>query len=547
MRRRLLVLACIAVSLPVADAASAATLSGTLPGGDGMRVVVVQRSGKARSAAITGSRDAFRVTGVALDGASVQLVGDDGAYVGPIVLGGSKTKVQETLRGAGGLALGAVTLRNGYARANGVPTGRIYTTGPYTVAARGGVPIGVGRLGRVKVGNGRSALKGYAGAAYDTDLDGVPGVFDVDDNGNLILDNVDRTGRTGILPRRAFARQAICPPPPAAVTPGCVVGPAAATDFKLFSNFKLTGLQSINLYLGGSTAAVQPLIDAAFPSTLTLATQVVGGGTATLDCLGSSYCEPHTTAGVPYPLVNGAAALFAGTALTISAGPTGDAQIKPGASTDEVGSGDAFLQNAGGAAYPGLLNFAFSTAPAVSSVQTNGAEQALTYVAASGYASGNLGMDPSTPITVGADGAITLKWWRPQRTAIAGEASPSGWIDIGGLVYTADAPNSPRSATGVPIGVGPGNCPIAAYANPVSNGVPFANAGTDGVLDPAADTPADPTVPAAHLLQFTINAKTCFGDATWNLLTSGATFDLDIQARSLYGDNAARKLYFKIQ
>ena len=35
-------------------------------------------------------------------------------------------------------------------------------------------------------------------------------------------------------------------------------------------------------------------------------------------------------------------------------------------------------------------------------------------------------------------------------------------------------------------------------------------------------------------------------EAAWNTLTTGSTFDFDIQARSLYGDNAARKLYFKI-
>ena len=48
----------------------------------------------------------------------------------------------------------------------------------------------------------------------------------------------------------------------------------------MFSNFKLTANASINLYLGGTTAAVQPLIDAAFPATLTLATQIVGATTA---------------------------------------------------------------------------------------------------------------------------------------------------------------------------------------------------------------------------------------------------------------------------
>ena len=49
--------------------------------------------------------------------------------------------------------------------------------------ARGGVPIGVGVLGRV-----RSPAAGPAGAGRDRDLDGIPGRYDVDDDGDLVLD-----------------------------------------------------------------------------------------------------------------------------------------------------------------------------------------------------------------------------------------------------------------------------------------------------------------------------------------------------------------------
>lgn len=556
MKRIAVPLTIIAV-LAASASASAATLSGTLTGGKGNQIVVVQASGKGKKTLITAKSGAFKVTGVKLAGATVQIVGDDGSYLGPIVLGGAKAKVYATIKGNANLSLGTIKQKSDYAVTTAVASSRMFTTGPYTVAAKSGRPVGAGKLGRVKVGNGKSALKGYDGVGYDTDLDGVPNVFDIDDNGNLILDNVDRTGRTGILARRAFARQAICPAPPAALTPGCIpptpggggsgTSPTA-TEFRMFSNFKLTNTTNINLYLGGTTAAVQPLIDAAFPSTLTLATQIVGATSGTLDCLGNTYCAPHVTAGVTYPLVNGAAATFAGTALGISNGTTNDAQITPGASTSDIGSGNAFIENAGGAAYPGVLNFVFNTAPAVYAYQTtvSAAEQVITYDPVTGRATGNIGMDPATPITVGSDGVITLKWWRPQRPAVSGEASATGWIDIGGLQYTADAPNAPKSATGVPIGTGPGNCALTSYSNPVSNGTAFTNGGTAGVQDPALDAATNPAAPTANLLQFTVNAKTCFGEATWNLLTSGATFDFDIQARSLYGDNAARKLYFRL-
>ena len=555
--KRIAVLLSLAAAMAFAGSATAATVSGTVTGGKGLQVVVVQSNGKGKKVTITAKSGAFKVAGVRTAGASVHLVDDEGAYLGPIVLGGAKTKVYTSIKGTANLAIGTIKQKSDYAIAAMVPTSRLYTTAAYTVTAKGGRPIGAGKIGRVKVGNGRSALKGYDGVGYDTDLDGIPGVFDVDDNGNLILDNVDRTGRTGILSRRAFARQAICPAPPAPLTPGCIpptpggggsgTSPTA-TEFRLFSNFKLTGTTNINLYLGGTTAAVQPLIDAAFPSTLTLATQIAGATSGTLDRPGNTYCAPHTTAGVAYPLVNGAAAVFAGTALGISNGTTNDAQITPGASPSEIGSGNAFIENAGGNAYPGVLNFVFNTAPAVYSYQTTASatETLITYDPVTGRATGNIGMDPSTPITVGSDGVITLKWWRPQRPIVSGEASASGWIDIGGLQYTADAPNAPHSSSGVNIGTGPGNCSLASYSNPVSNGTAFTNSGTAGVQDPALDTATNPAAPTGSLLQFTVNAKTCFGDATWNLLTTGATFDFDIQARSLYGDNAARKLYFRL-
>lgn len=551
MRLPLIALGLI-VGLVVAAPASAATLSGSIKGGRGLQIVVLQASGKGKKVRITKANGAFSVSASSLEGASVQIVDESGGYVGPVLLGGKGSRVYGTIKGKGSLALGAIAMKRGYGLAV-APTGRYQTSSAYTVTARNGKPIGAERIGRVKVGNGISALKGYNGQGRDADLDGVPGAFDVDDNGNLILDNVDRTTRAGKTPRSASTRQAVCPPPPQPVTPGCVNPTPAgggtattSTDFRMFSNFKLTDVVNINLYLAGSTSAMQPLIDAAFPGTLTLATQVIGGATANLDCLGATYCATHSTGGVTYPLLNGAAATVTGTTIAISPGSTGDAQIKPGAEVADIGSGDAFIQTAGGSSYPGILNFVFNTAPAVYSVTANGAETVLTYTAATGYAAGNLGMTPSTPITVGTDGVITLKWWRPQRPAIDGESSASGWIDIGGLQYTADAPNPARLATGVTVGSGPGNCAVTAYSAPVSNGTAFTNTGSEGVLDPAADAATDPANPTANLLQFTLNAKACFGDATWNALTSGSTFDFDIQARSVYGDNAARKLYFKL-
>ena len=74
------------------------------------------------------------------------------------------------------------------------------------------------------------------------------------------------------------------------------------------------------------------------------------------------------------------------------------------------------------------------------SVTANGTETVLAYDATTGRATGNLGMSPATPITVGTDGVITLKWWRPQRPAISGEAVRSPMV---GTCYLAAEPGSP--------------------------------------------------------------------------------------------------------
>jgi hypothetical protein len=66
--------------------------------------------------------------------------------------------------------------------------------------ARRGVPIGAGRFGRVRSRRVRSTVPG------DRDLDGIPDVLDVDDDGDLILDKLDRSsgGRAAQGPDERF-------------------------------------------------------------------------------------------------------------------------------------------------------------------------------------------------------------------------------------------------------------------------------------------------------------------------------------------------------
>jgi len=536
MKRSLLALVALVATAFAAAPATAATVSGTLKSGKGYTIVVVQSSGKAKKLKVASMKGTFRLTGLNLSGASLHLISSTGKYWGPVVLGGSGTKVYETIKGSGNLALGTVTRKTGYAVAV-APKTRFQTGAAYSVKAAGGKPVGASKLGRVKVGNGTSTLAGYNGPGKDADLDGVPGAFDIDDNGNLILDNVDRTERAGkrLALVRSFgpALRATCPTPdqpqPAGCTPptpplGDGTPPSASPEFKLFSNFKLTGPTSINANIA-AIADLDSLIATAVPTTVTLATEVIGGGRATLDCLGNTYCADHTVGSASYPLVNFAAATHTGTFLDLVAGSTGDAQISPGAAPAEIGSGNAFIEIVGSSSYPGTLNFVFNTAPALVSFNDGSGLQTVGYDALGVAAPG---MSQADPITV-AGTALTLTFWRPQREALSTETGT--WTDIGGLTYRADTPNTPAGST-------KHSC-VGAYSAATSNGTAVAATATsDGVLDPALDAQAN----AANTISWTIDLATCFD---WSAMLTNTAFDLDIQAVSEYGDNAARKLFFK--
>src|SRR5450830_1613488 len=158
--------------------ALAATVSGGVKSGKGYQVLLVQANGTTRTAKITKSTGVFSLSGVRLSNASLQLVKADGSFYGPIVLKAAASKAFTFIKGTANLRVGTATLRGGYALLEVSPTGRYQTLAAYT-AEPGGL-------------NGPGA---------DLDLDGVVNAFDIDDNGNLILDNVDRTGRGSTRPR----------------------------------------------------------------------------------------------------------------------------------------------------------------------------------------------------------------------------------------------------------------------------------------------------------------------------------------------------------
>jgi hypothetical protein len=397
----------------------------------GYTVIALAANGKARAVKAHGKR--FSVVPPASK-VTLHLRDAAGIYAGPVVIArkGSKKVVLGVKAGA---KLGSVRVLDGYGKLENALATR-YVSPSAAARAKQGVPIGAGVFGRV-----RATSNGVSGAGRDLDGDGLPGAFDVDDDGDLVLDNFERSP----VPR---ARAAQVPPPPGAPPPGApppgAPPPASASQFRVFSNFKLDMGESLN---ANAATVTDAQIDATMARATGLAIQVAAGGQVELDCGGLTYCSTGGTGtamegGQPFP---GAFDADGDGFGLLTAGPTGDFQLRTGATASQIGTGNAFVEritNDGAETQlPGILNYAFSTTPALRSWSAaGGSSGTVTYPVPAG-APGTPGFPILLPPS--GDAIVTLTFWRPQRKAIPGSGEGDGWVDIGRLKYTADVPNGP--------------------------------------------------------------------------------------------------------
>jgi len=498
-----------------------AAVTATIP--RGYRLAAVCPNGKVSVAG--GRRAKLRPTCPTM---TLHLLTRKGTYKAPVVVG-TRSNGRWAITGVrAGTALGAIRVRSGVARpTRTVSTSR--TVASFKARAKKGNPIGARKLGLVK-----SRPSGRNSPGYDYDKDGLPGVFDVDDNGNMILDNFDRPAQRGQRANQAPppATGPGAPPPGTPAVPGTPAppggsagpaapsaSPGASSHLRLFSNYKLDMDRSLNFNQGGLTQAA---IDSTMQQFQGLAIPVAGAG-ARLDCTGLVYCSYGGTGsagGAPWPSAPGFGPL--------TVGPTGDFQLQTGATSSQIRSGDVLTEvMPDGTRVAGMLNFVFGTTPALQSYSVNGGPATgVAYPATSGTMANPIPVPAAGPVSV------TMTYWRPQRAGIpaTGEAA---WMDIGRLNYSADVPNGPSASPGAPT-PGPGRCAMSAY----STSDPDLSAAGDGLQDSQGDRAASP----ANTLTFTIDLTACLGATPW---AAGQNLQVDIQARSQYGDNAAQKIVFR--
>lgn len=504
--------ACLVLLVAIGPGAAAARkpITGKLsrPG-----YTVIALPGDGRATAARASRGTFRIRPRA-QSVTLHLRAPGGVYAGPIVIRGEGRRA--ILGVEAGARLGKINVRPGYARLARRLAGR-WVAGVFTARARRSVPIGARVFGRVRSKPPRTAVPG------DRDRDGIPNPLDIDDDGDLILDNLDRS-------RKARAAQSSQP----------------SGEFFLASWLDRALDETVNANAPNLT---DPQIEAALPSYGDLGIEILPGDSAELDCGrpqsradpgvgGLVYCSPGGTGRIanyptdpstwpPFPGSRGGPfdpdSDGFGTLTQQPDLPPGDSAmfLRHGATSAQIGSGDVLIQrvttDGTERQFPATLQYVFATAPALVSYSDGQGNSATVSYPVAGHPGpgcgpppGCSGPDPGIrgngfPVKAGPNGdvVLTLTFWRPQRRPISGEPGysdpPSAWIDIGGLNYRATVADKDP---------GEFSCEQTAFPPPHPNLTPTdptPEPGGGGFRDQAVDQPASP----ANTFTYTLNMTRC--------------------------------------
>jgi hypothetical protein len=519
----------VASLTPLAASPSAAAAPKRITGKlskPGYTVIALAANGRATSA--RPERRAFGLRPPA-ERMTLHLRAPNGRYAGPIVVGrdGKRAVVGVTA----GARLGQVKVvpAKRYARAK---VARRFQDRSRTAKARRGVPIGARVFGRVK-----TRARGAAGRGLDRDGDGVPGALDIDDDGDLVLDDVDRSPRPR-SERGALSARGVD------VEMGYEMGLGATLVETRNVNAPGVTDQEIDTFLArrGQILVAAGMQDSATGESI--------HSTAELDCGHPQSRTDPTLGGLVYCTKGGT-----GRIMPTAPGPLpprdtwarfpddfdldddgfgtlapGSEFISHGASSTQIGTGDHLFayvtRNGITTEIDTVLQYAPATPQALVSFDDGRMAVPVQYPVPGPDANGVC--HPScdawsgtahNPFPVaartGEDVVLTVTLWRPQRRPIGqgpdkeaclDDPDPCEWVDVGGLQHTV-------AVTG-------NSCPEAAYSAPGPNmeivAAPppdpedeDAVAGDGWILDKAKDARANP----ARTLTYTVNLSECLRSA----------------------------------
>jgi hypothetical protein len=345
----------------------------------------------------------------------------------------------------------------------------------------------------------------------DADDDGIPNAFDVNDDGDAVLDSADTS----------------TPAPKAAADDG--TSTCGAVDFKIFTNYKATQggyAGTINAYGVGGFKADKVNIASTITKTMSMVfspiTQVCGSAVTRTYLKGvdvayapTEYQElqkPCNTGDYQWLIGAGkmcgtdASGFSFGSAYTFGATdlPTGQDTFSMKVDTAD-GKSYEFTSSPG---------FVFVTHPMFIAYSNDGTTyKNIDYATTIPSPEGPRINEPTISVTQSQ--TLYLKVYRPQRLAMDGEAGE--FYDLGGFKFTPDIPNGNPSV---------GKCDALTS--------------TDTVM--TSDTPIDSANPPVMILQWAIGTK-CYGVAPKNIAWAPAPSDFDIQVEpSGPGGNSAQKI-----
>jgi hypothetical protein len=471
----------------------------------GYTVIALAASGKATSA--QAKRGKFRLKPPS-DRVTLQLRAGDGTYAGPIVIAGrGKSAIVGVKAGA---KLGKIKVKpgKGFAKLKRSLPQRFVDHGQ-KARAKGGVPIGAGNFGRVRSQNT------HGGAPGDADLDGIPNPLDIDDDGDLILDDLDSSTAARVSQAaNEFQLHSSLPLPPEAVVNA---NAAALSTSQIDQALSTWGYLSMSVQPGAELdcgGVPDPANPAGWSGGLSYCTR---GGT------GSVFSAPPPRPAFPEccdPDSDG----FGTPPNSSFGGALPGFSLSHGATTAQIGTGDLLTQclpgcREGGSEILATLQFVFATTPAlVSYSDTAGNSASVSYPVGPGDpGTNNNGFPVGAP--PGQDIVLTLTSWRPQRERLSADPAPrpgeSGtWTDIGGLTYEAIVQHIGPVLGGQEVGR---PCPQSSLSSSdltLGSPDPHFSPDTGRLVDPAADRPASP----AHTYAYSLNVTQCLASlgVVWN-------------------------------
>jgi hypothetical protein len=479
-------------------------LKGSVKGASGYTIALLNKDGSSKTKLLPAS-GAFSFSGVKLSklkNASLQLIGTDGRYYGPVVLGKKGKKVSITFSGSNPssskiLNLGKMKLKSGHASAPANLPAGIYTA-PKVTANGSGKPTGAGNSGIVSTSMSSLATSPLTTAAAtspgeDGDRDGIMNSLDADDNGNGILDSADPASEGTDTPYVGL-------------------------------NFDFRRTLNAHVRSGLSNEAIDAIVSGEnfFASTFFISlpddSPIDGGYLVCGEAL--SYCRPNTPLGFSGGVSESSEAYRGPMSsllnssghpilerISVGGRPALVLSMQPRVGRDVFRAGDMYrVVLTSGTAEVSSRTFSlppyFISVPAIKDYTANGTTTTVDYTSVTPEIGSIPGISQGNPIVLGSDGLLTLSFWRPQREPVGTEV---GYQDFGSLNYGVIIDQAQATCGGFYSAL---SSDLAEDSSPLGNGnSPLSNQGAN--LNPLTDQQTDRPASASNLLSFTVDLKSC--------------------------------------